>query len=575
MPTLLSLLSVAFSPEAAKHQATASPATDTLSEMDFSAEFDALAQMVLPRPAPPVLTKTEPQPSISPIGPVEKSTDHVETQEPPEEGMVFVLAPAVEESAQTLMKAAPRQDAPVKPAFVKPDQPPPPMPVERPLVAVPTRSNGATMAPPSFPVIEPIQPDYPSAPALKIPLAAPAAPQGASFQPPSTMKVVPPEQDTVGRIDRSIPSSPPQNGDQSGLLSPPQKPQIAHPRTFIQTRPAQQLNEGTSANVKPAGQSAENTSQITALPDQASSDPKAKTAFSILSTGFAPRTQSSISGSAKAQVMAVNADKYATAPAVISAVTPPIPSPPVSAGTQVPMPAAGMTAQAIFNRQHGVPDASDKTRRADNKTVSPYTDSTVPPRPAPTGIPVVAPLTAVTNVTGPLQNPAQRSDRNHPQFAAELQSGLRADSVGLPPVATAVTRPELPMHVAQQIIDVVQTLPSRPVEISLNPEELGRLRLSLSSSEHGLVVHILAERPETMDLLRRHIGQLDQDLLDLGFDSVAFSFAEQNHPDSGENQQGDRALAPHSDQSVNPAGTPSIPTRASPSSPTGGLDLRL
>jgi flagellar hook-length control protein FliK len=502
------------------------------------------------------------------------------------------------------------------------------------------------MTPPSFPVIEPIQPDYPSAPALKIPLAAPAAPQGASFQPSSTMKVVPPEQDTVGRIDRSIPSSPPQNGDQSGLLSPPQKPQIAHPRTFIQTRPAQQLNEGTSANVKPAGQSAENTSQITALPDQASSDPKAKTALSILSTGFAPRTQSAISGSAKAQVMAVNADKYATAPAVISAVTPPIPSPPVSAGTQVPMPAADMTAQAIFNRQHGAPDASDKTRRADNKTVSPFTDSTVPPRPAPTGIPVVARLTpipsppvsagtqvpmpaadmtaqaifnrqhgvpdasvktrradnktvspftdstvpsrpaptgipvvarltAVTNVTGPLQNPAQRSDRNHPQFAAELQSGFRADSIGLPPVATAVTRPELPMHVAQQIIDVVQTLPSRPVEISLNPEELGRLRLSLSSSEHGLVVHILAERPETMDLLRRHIGQLDQDLLDLGFDSVAFSFAEQNHPDSGENQQGDRALAPHSDQSMNPAGTPSIPTRASPSSPTGGLDLRL
>lgn len=659
MPTLLSLLSVAFSPEAAKHQSTASPATDTLSEMDFSAEFDALTQVVLPRPVPPVSTETEPQPGTSPIGPVEKSADHVETQETPEDEMALALASAKEESAQILMKAAPRQGAPEKPAFVKPDQPNAPIPGERPLIAIPARSNEATMATPSFPVTEPIQPDFPSAPAIKIPQAGPVLRS-------STMKVTPAEQDIVGRIHRSIQSAPRESRDQSGLLSPPQKsgtirqstparlamgatdpgqlqttnakppaekqhgpqpifgkatpaktedaaavanplnrnapaaseaglkgpveqgtvaplpvetatqkPEMAHPRTFIQPRPAQRLEEVTPVRIKSTDQLAENPPPEAASPDQKSTGPKAKPAISTLSNGYVPQTRMPISGSAKARIIPINADKYSTAPAAISSAAALIPQTPVFAGTQVLIPAADIAAQVIFNRQLVAPDGSDKTRRADNKTACPFAQSTILLRPASTGVPVVALLTAVPNVSGPQQNLAQRSDRNHPRFAAELQSGLRADGIGLPPVATAVARPELPMHVAQQIIDVVQTLPSRPVEISLNPEELGRLRLSLSSSEHGLVVHILAERPETTDLLRRHIGQLDQDLLDLGFDSVAFSFAEQNHPDSGENQQGDRALAPHSDQSVNPAGTPSIPTRASPSSPTGGLDLRL
>ncbi|MGJ5617915.1 flagellar hook-length control protein FliK [Sulfitobacter sp. MF3-043] len=94
-------------------------------------------------------------------------------------------------------------------------------------------------------------------------------------------------------------------------------------------------------------------------------------------------------------------------------------------------------------------------------------------------------------------------------------------------------RPEMPAYIARQLAEVAQHLPARPVDITLSPEELGRVRLSVVPSEHGLVVNVLAERPETLDLLRRHIDQLAQEFQKLGYEDIGFSFsgAEQNTSD--------------------------------------------
>ncbi len=86
-------------------------------------------------------------------------------------------------------------------------------------------------------------------------------------------------------------------------------------------------------------------------------------------------------------------------------------------------------------------------------------------------------------------------------------------------------RADLPIHMTRQLAEVVQHMPSRPVEITLSPEELGRVRLSVSTSETGVVVNVLAERPETLDLLRRHVDQLSQEFQHLGYKDIAFSFA--------------------------------------------------
>jgi len=62
-------------------------------------------------------------------------------------------------------------------------------------------------------------------------------------------------------------------------------------------------------------------------------------------------------------------------------------------------------------------------------------------------------------------------------------------------------------------------------EISLSPEELGRLRLQLIPEGDRIQVILSAERPETLDLLRRNIEQLAADLRQMGFSSSAFGFA--------------------------------------------------
>ncbi len=118
----------------------------------------------------------------------------------------------------------------------------------------------------------------------------------------------------------------------------------------------------------------------------------------------------------------------------------------------------------------------------------------------------------------------------------------------------------------RQIVEIAAGLPNRPVDITLSPEELGRVRLSLSLTETGISVSLVAERPETVDLLRRHIDLLGQDFASLGFEDIAFDFngnegatADDDHPnvtaDSAEEE-----TAHH------------IHLR---SGPTSGLDLRL
>ena len=64
--------------------------------------------------------------------------------------------------------------------------------------------------------------------------------------------------------------------------------------------------------------------------------------------------------------------------------------------------------------------------------------------------------------------------------------------------------------------------PNQTVEIALHPKELGPLKLLAQSAEGGLTLTILAERPETLDLMRRHLDQLHDDLRRAGFNTVSF-----------------------------------------------------
>lgn len=84
-----------------------------------------------------------------------------------------------------------------------------------------------------------------------------------------------------------------------------------------------------------------------------------------------------------------------------------------------------------------------------------------------------------------------------------------------------------------QIADVVRQQPDRPVELTLSPEELGRLRMSFQSEGSAMHVTLSFERPDTLDLMRRHIDQLAQDLRAFGMSEVTFSFQQQTSDGGG------------------------------------------
>ena len=84
------------------------------------------------------------------------------------------------------------------------------------------------------------------------------------------------------------------------------------------------------------------------------------------------------------------------------------------------------------------------------------------------------------------------------------------------------------VHAAKAAVDGV-------IEVKLSPEELGRVRLVMTTGEAGMNVLVTAERPETLDLLRRNIDQFATDLAEQGFTDLSFSFSD----DTTEDQQRD------------------------------------
>jgi len=76
----------------------------------------------------------------------------------------------------------------------------------------------------------------------------------------------------------------------------------------------------------------------------------------------------------------------------------------------------------------------------------------------------------------------------------------------------------------QQLIQVSGPLGKGPIEVSLSPDELGRVRMTLTPGENGMVLSILADRDETLALLRRNMDMLSNDLRALGYDNLSFQF---------------------------------------------------
>lgn len=83
---------------------------------------------------------------------------------------------------------------------------------------------------------------------------------------------------------------------------------------------------------------------------------------------------------------------------------------------------------------------------------------------------------------------------------------------------------QLPLTLVASLIATAPDAQERPVTVVLSPEELGSLRFEVQ--ERGDTVHVTltVERPETLDLLRRHVDQLVGEFRHAGFTGASFSF---------------------------------------------------
>ncbi|MDF2235602.1 flagellar hook-length control protein FliK [Albimonas sp. CAU 1670] len=145
-------------------------------------------------------------------------------------------------------------------------------------------------------------------------------------------------------------------------------------------------------------------------------------------------------------------------------------------------------------------------------------------------------------------------------------SGSAPSGQTAPSAPTAAPAPPAAQAVAEQAVRLARRETPGEIEITLDPPELGRVRMSMSRHEHGLVVAIVADRPEVADLLRRHSEMLGQSLADAGHAQVDLQFG----------QGGDGGRAP-ADGRVAESGDPAVepPPPRFGGAAQRGLDLRV
>ncbi|MGN0931424.1 flagellar hook-length control protein FliK [Falsigemmobacter intermedius] len=173
-------------------------------------------------------------------------------------------------------------------------------------------------------------------------------------------------------------------------------------------------------------------------------------------------------------------------------------------------------------------------------------------------------------LTGDIGPPVSLRDLPTAENRFDLQlTALKTDSpptqAPVPPQALR-SSPGLP----DQILTALRKLENNEIELQLDPPELGGLRITLKTEGELAQVRFAADRPETMDLLRRSRGDLQEGLNEQGFSHVSFSFEGRDHEDPGPGQAGQpppSALRPDD----NPLHAAATAVRQG----SDGLDLRL
>ena len=142
-----------------------------------------------------------------------------------------------------------------------------------------------------------------------------------------------------------------------------------------------------------------------------------------------------------------------------------------------------------------------------------------------------------------------------------------------PPLTSAAFPPDLPLT----LIVHAKKAAESPIELLLNPEELGRLRFEMVQNGDQIKVVLSVEQPETLDLLRKHVDQLLAEFKQAGFPNASLSFGQwgQGSPGPWKSPAAQDRLDGAIDIVEDPQKSTRLLHRAAGQSSSTGLDLRL
>ncbi|TVQ00318.1 MAG: flagellar hook-length control protein FliK [Roseinatronobacter sp.] len=177
------------------------------------------------------------------------------------------------------------------------------------------------------------------------------------------------------------------------------------------------------------------------------------------------------------------------------------------------------------------------------------------------------PLEQMTT-TGPMPNIAPLAAHMSPPdlrqnniLASGFTRGGAEDlvSASIIPFATvdggySKTRLPIGQHLAPtiwaQVSGAIAHSTTKSFQIQLAPLELGRVRVTMNATDAGVQVIIFAERPETLELMRKFSADFERDLKDLGYDRLDMNFS---HQQTADHQFQKRLHADEPDQQPEPA----------------------
>ena len=127
-----------------------------------------------------------------------------------------------------------------------------------------------------------------------------------------------------------------------------------------------------------------------------------------------------------------------------------------------------------------------------------------------------------------------------------LASSVRASAgVSMSPSSL----PALPVpQVAAQLAGVLVRSPGTVTELALSPEELGHVRLRMepdAANPDRMLILISVERPETLELFRRHAGELAEAIRSAGYSGADIGFGQNGKEGSPEHRKEQSSAGPH------------------------------